>query len=81
MNNDHLLDKLIQNYYRICELNNKVNIIIDYTIEVRGQFHYLTFRINRKPAGSFCFSSDNECKDAVVDTYFIQGIEKIAALA
>lgn len=73
----HQLDNFIYNYYRVCELNNKVPVLIDYKIEQNGHFVYLTFRVNRRPSGVYCFSSENECKDAVVESYFIKGIESL----
>lgn len=73
---EHLLDILIRDYYRICELNKRVPILIEYSIEIKSDnCSILLLNINRKPAGYYNFLSIESCKDAVVSYYFIKGIE------
>jgi hypothetical protein len=73
--NEHLLDTLIQNYYRIQEINKRPPVLIEYDIEEKGQSFYLTLRINRTVVGGFNFMSIDACKSAVIESYFIKGIE------
>lgn len=72
---EHLLDILISDYYRVCEINNLVPILIEYKVETKGSFSELKLSINRRPVGLFCYMSIDACKDSVVQSYFIKGIE------
>lgn len=73
---EHLLDILIRDYYRICEINNRVPILIEYKIEITGTSRCeLNLSINRKPAGVYHYESIEYCKDSVVNSFFIKGIE------
>lgn len=73
---EHLLDILIRDYYRICEINSRVPILIEYKAEISGTSRCeLNLSINRKPAGVYHYQSIEVCKDSVVDHFFIKGIE------